>query len=184
LFTQALKNTGEVEDGEYDWMKLNGGRGWDAAKNHPSQQLLGHNPNAPADASARAMHGGAGVRADGRPSRDRAAISADRLNAAQPPTPGSPAKPGAAAIGKSPRDRTSAGNNLPKRGSGLAAQLDAGTPTASTQAQFQNSNANLVGQRPSPAAGALQGNQRPQQEQPSFFQKIMKTLCCGKFDDD
>jgi casein kinase 1 len=154
-------------------MKLNGGRGWDAMKSHNSPHPIG-NVNPPADASARAMHGA--PRADGRPSRDRAAISADRLNAAQPPTPGSPAKPGVAA--KNPRDRSSA-NNLPKRSSGLAGQLDAGTPTASTQAQFQNSNANLVGQRQSPATGALQSNQRPQQEQPGFFQKVMKTLCCA-----
>jgi casein kinase 1 len=27
LFTQALKNTGEVEDGEYDWMKLSHSKG-------------------------------------------------------------------------------------------------------------------------------------------------------------
>ena len=33
LFSQALKSTGEVEDGEYDWMKLNGGKGWDATSN-------------------------------------------------------------------------------------------------------------------------------------------------------
>ncbi|ODQ68662.1 kinase-like protein, partial [Nadsonia fulvescens var. elongata DSM 6958] len=33
LFTQALKTVGEVEDGEYDWMKLNGGRGWDTTIN-------------------------------------------------------------------------------------------------------------------------------------------------------
>src|SRR6201995_1873172 len=104
-FTQALKNTGEVEDGEYDWMKLNGGRGWEAVKSHASPHALG-NVNQPVDPSARALHGGSGVRmGDGRPSRDGAAISADRLNAAQPPTPGSPAKPGAAAIGKNPRDR-------------------------------------------------------------------------------
>ncbi|RMZ78838.1 hypothetical protein DV738_g3556, partial [Chaetothyriales sp. CBS 135597] len=85
LFTQALKNTGEVEDGEYDWMKLNGGRGWEAVKSHASQHPL-HNAIAPADSSQRAHHGASGVR-DGRPSRDRAAISADRLNAAQPSTP-------------------------------------------------------------------------------------------------
>ncbi|RMZ76594.1 hypothetical protein DV737_g4737, partial [Chaetothyriales sp. CBS 132003] len=143
LFTQALKNTGEVEDGEYDWMKLNGGRGWEAVKAHPSQHPL-HNAIAPADSSQRALHGATGVR-DGRPSRDRAVISADRLNAAQPSTPVSPAKPGAAALGKNPRDRTSAAaNNLPKRGSGLAGQLDANTPTASAQAQYQNSNVNLT----------------------------------------
>ena len=177
LFTQALKNTGEVEDGEYDWMKLNGGRGWEAVKAHPSAHQL-HNTNPPQDASARALHGAAGVRVDGRPSRDRGAISQDRLNAAQPPTPGSPAKPGVAAMGKHPRDRTSAGNNVPKRSSALAGQME--TPPASTQAQFQNSNANLTAQRPSPAAGALQSNQGRQQDQPQgFMSKLMKTLCCG-----
>lgn len=30
LFTKALKTTGEVEDGVYDWMLLNGGKGWEA----------------------------------------------------------------------------------------------------------------------------------------------------------
>jgi casein kinase 1 len=189
LFTQGLKNTGEVEDGEYDWMKLNGGRGWEALKAHPSAHL--HNVNPPADASARAMAGASAVRGqDGqRPSRDRAAISADRLNAAQPPPPGSPAKPGVAAMGKNARDRTSgaAGGNVPKRSSGLAGQVDMNTPPASTQAQFQNSNANLVGLQPrtSPAAGALQNNQgRPsqqQEQQPTFVQKMMKVLCCGMF---
>lgn len=188
LFTQALKSTGEVEDGEYDWMKLNGGRGWDALKAHPSAHHL-HNINGPPDASARALHGAAGVRGiDGRPSpRDRAAVSADRLNAAQPPPPGSPAKPGVAALGKSAPDRTSAagGANLPKRSSGLAGQLDMGTPTASTQAQFQNSNANLVTQPPraSPANAALQSSQQrppaPPEPQPSSLQKLMKILCCG-----
>ncbi|KAI8345145.1 kinase-like domain-containing protein, partial [Mortierella sp. GBAus27b] len=30
LFTKALKSTGEVEDGVYDWMLLNNGKGWEA----------------------------------------------------------------------------------------------------------------------------------------------------------
>ena len=171
-------------------MKLNGGRGWEAVKQHPSQLHL-HNTNPPAEASARALHGTSAVpgRDGQRPARDRAAISADRLNAAQPPPPGSPAKPGVAAMGKSARDRTSgvAGGNLPKRGSGLAGQLDMNTPPASTQAQFQSSNANLVNQqaRTSPATGALQNSQgRPQQQEQQsqgFFQKMMKVLCCGGF---
>ena len=160
-------------------MKLNGGRGWEAVRAHPSQHNL-HNVNANPEASNRALVGAPGVR-DGRPSRDRNQISRDRLDAAQPPTPGSPAKPGAAALSKDARNRASASNNLPKRSSALAGQLDAGTPTASTQAQFQNSNANLVGQRPSPAAAGLQGNQRqPQEQQGGFMQKIMKALCCGR----
>jgi len=28
LFTKALRATGENEDGVYDWMLLNGGKGW------------------------------------------------------------------------------------------------------------------------------------------------------------
>jgi casein kinase 1 len=91
-------------------------------------------------------------------------------------------------MGKSARDRTSAGGGgvLPKRSSGLAGQLDVVTPAASTQAQFQNSSANLAGNqaRQSAAAGALQSHQgkpQPQQQepQPTFFQKIMNALCCG-----
>lgn len=30
LFTKVLKNSGEPEDGVYDWMLLNGGKGWEA----------------------------------------------------------------------------------------------------------------------------------------------------------
>ena len=30
LFTKVLKNSGEAEDGVYDWMMLNGGKGWEA----------------------------------------------------------------------------------------------------------------------------------------------------------
>lgn len=30
LFTKVLKNSGEPEDGVYDWMMLNGGKGWEA----------------------------------------------------------------------------------------------------------------------------------------------------------
>lgn len=43
LFTQALKSTGEIEDGEYDWMKLNGGKGWNSVTNRkPNLHGYGH----------------------------------------------------------------------------------------------------------------------------------------------
>ena len=29
LFMKVLKNQGEVDDGVYDWMLLNGGKGWE-----------------------------------------------------------------------------------------------------------------------------------------------------------
>ncbi|KAL7416112.1 kinase-like domain-containing protein [Mrakia frigida] len=41
LFTKALKSTGEVEDGIYDWMLLNGGKGWEAS----SQLSSGTSPS-------------------------------------------------------------------------------------------------------------------------------------------
>jgi casein kinase 1 len=195
LFTQAARNAQEPEDGEYDWMKLNGGRGWESKSSATGGHH--HGINAAPDASNRALVGVRGL--DGRPSKTdaRAAISADRLNAAQPPPPGSPAKPGQAALGKTSRDRgnvSGVGANLPKRSSGLAAQLNANnnTPSASMQAQMQTSNLDLVSPstaRPSPATGALQSNSQgrninnnsgqAQEGPPTFLQKLMKVFCCG-----
>ncbi|TFK40136.1 kinase-like protein [Crucibulum laeve] len=36
LFTKVLKTLGEPEDGVYDWMLLNGGKGWEAGNPHAS----------------------------------------------------------------------------------------------------------------------------------------------------
>ena len=176
LFTQALKNTGEVEDGEYDWMKLNNGKGWEAMKHHPSQHLHAAN-TAQNNPSAKALLGGADTRGPGTPG--------NRLNSQQP-LPPSPAKPG---VGKT-RDRPGASGVLPKRQSGLANGLTANlpTPTASTQAQFQNSDAHLPPNRintPNPGMGqtatAAQNGRGtgPAEEHPTAVQKIMKALCCG-----
>lgn len=170
LLTQALKNAGEVEDGEYDWMKLNNGRGWEY-KSYSSQQHL--QQNALANTSGRDIHSQQ-HRASQRPG-----VTADRLNAAQPPPP-SPAKPGA---GKT-RERPSASSGMPpKRQSG---GVETTGPTASTQAQFQNSNPNVSGRIGSPANQALnssqvaQGAQGKNDTQPTLLQKVMKALCCGR----
>ncbi|EAU36186.1 casein kinase I isoform gamma-1 [Aspergillus terreus NIH2624] len=167
LLTQALKNAGEVEDGEYDWMKLNNGRGWEY-KSYSSQQHL-HN-NAIPNSSARELH------AQQLRNSQRPGVTADRLNAAQPPPP-SPAKAGA---GKT-RERQNVSSGMPKRQSG---GMDT-TPTASTQAQFQNSNANIPGRMGSPAnvtkaSQQGQGAQGATEPQPTFVQKVMKALCCGR----
>ena len=170
LFTQALKNTGEVEDGEYDWMKLNNGKGWEAMKQHP--HML-HQPNAVPGASQRELHGTprAGNSTPGH-------LTAARLNAAQPPPP-SPIKAG---MGKTTRDRPSAQGGLaPKRSSGAAGGLqDVATPTGSTQAQFQNSSNNLPQRMmPQPNMNTQVQNGRTSEPQLSGFQKLMKTICCG-----
>ncbi|KAJ5172234.1 Casein kinase I [Penicillium capsulatum] len=169
ILTQALKNAGEVEDGEYDWMKLNNGRGWDY-KSYSSQAHLHNQPHQ--SASGRDLH------TNQYRNSQRPGVTTDRLNAAQPPPP-SPAKGGA---GKT-RDRPNASAGMPpKRQSG---GLETSTPAASTQAQFQNSNAHLPSRIGSPGnpgmssqqVGGMQGNNEPQ---PTFVQKMMKVLCCGR----
>lgn len=177
LFTQALKNTGEVEDGEYDWMKLNNGKGWEAQKQHPTHL---HAPNGMLNPSARVLAGGP----DTPRGPQTPGIARDRLNAPQPPAP-SPAKPG---VGKT-RERPGASGVVPqKRQSGAAGGLtEVVTPTASTQAQFQSSTANLP-QRMSQAnpnanqhATAQQASRQPNMDpKPSAFQKLMKVLCCSR----
>ncbi|KAF9200995.1 casein kinase I [Haplosporangium sp. Z 27] len=42
LFTKALKSIGEVEDGVYDWMLLNNGKGWEADLDYSSNNPLHH----------------------------------------------------------------------------------------------------------------------------------------------
>ena len=177
LFTVALKNAGEVEDGEYDWMKISkdSGKGWDSMKNHAPGYL--HNPARPGPSQMELHSGHRGGNTNSHQQAQNLTVS--RLNAAQPPPP-SPVKQ----MGK-PRDR-------PNAQGGLAAQRTSGpgglrgdlaTPTGSTQAQFQNSAQNLPQQR-SPQTNnmnqTMQNNgQRQPEPQPSGFQKFMKTLCCG-----
>lgn len=181
LFTQALKNTGEVEDGEYDWMKLNNGKGWEAMKQHNSHSHL-HAANAAPNVSARALVGGNDTpRAPTTPG----GLTTARLNAAQPPAP-APAKPG---VGSKTRDRQGAsGAVLPKRPNGAAGgPTDVVTSNVSTQPQFQGSTANLpqrisqINSNLNQQATAQQSSrQQNQEQQPSTAQKIMKALCCGR----
>ena len=180
LFTQALKSTGEVEDGEYDWMKLNNGKGWEAMKAHPSNYLTAaqHPPNS----SAKALGGGADASRGGAMTPG---LSTARLYAAQPPPP-SPGKPPATRT----RDRTGvSGSGQAKRQSGLggmtsggAGGADVGTPTASTQAQFQTSAANLphrLSQAQNPVLGQ-QTQPNGQHPPPTGMQKFLKAICCSR----
>ncbi|KAF1354038.1 kinase-like domain-containing protein [Delphinella strobiligena] len=179
LFTQALKETGEVEDGEYDWMKLNNGKGWEAMKAHPSQAHLHHN-NVP-NSSARDLHGN---RASKTP------IPPGRLEADLPkPGASRQGQPGAGQRLQSGRGREY-GNQAPdyKRKSGGG---DLAAPEGSTAAQFANSTGNLPGrasigqQQPSRQSTAPVQTTRTQQapatpeEKPSGMQKLLKVLCCG-----
>lgn len=177
LFTQALKNTGEIEDGEYDWMKLNNGKGWEAMKHNPSQYLTAahHAPNS----SAKALAPGQGTQR-GPPTPG---INNERLNAPQPPPP-SPGKP---VVGKTRERLGGSAGAPPKRQSGVGGPGDAATPTVSTQAQFQTSTANLP-HRMSQGPGATLGQQATQQsarqqmseQKPTAMQKLAKVFCCSR----
>ncbi len=178
LFTQALKNTGEVEDGEYDWMKLNNGKGWEAMKLHPSQHHLhAVNPHHNT-ASAKALVGGLDT-PRGPPTPGVLRIKNEQ------PLPPSPAKPG---VGKTRGGVGAVGAHPPKRPSGvMGGHNDLSTPTPSNVAQFRNSTADLphrvsqlnpaINQQPTLPQNQRQKNMEPQ---PSTFQKIMKTLCCSR----
>lgn len=177
LFTQALKNTGEVEDGEYDWMKLNNGKGWEAIKQHTAQHIL-HAANPQHNtASAKALPPGTET------PRGPQTPGVLRIKNEQP-LPPSPHKPG---VGKQ------RGSNVPgvaptKRPPGAAGGLtDMATPTPSNMGQFQTSTADLphrVGPHNPGMSQPTTNQQVPRQQnmeaQPSAFQKIMKALCCRR----
>ncbi|KAK8145672.1 hypothetical protein MY1884_003399 [Beauveria asiatica] len=169
LFTQALKNAGEVEDGEYDWMKINkdSGKGWDSKAHN-----YHHNPNVRPGPSQMELH--SGHRGNTNSHQQAQNLTVGRLNAAQPPPP-SPIKQ----MGKQ-RDRPSAQGGLSaQRGPGGLRDLS--TPAGSTQAQFQNSAQNLPQQKMTPQGGIGQPGQLNTQtvQQPSGFQKFIKSICCG-----
>ena len=189
LFTKALQVNGEVEDGEYDCMKLNNGKGYEAPR--PSQS---HPQREQVNASAADLKGAAiaGQRASRTP------IPQDRLNA-DLPKPGAVRQSQSNVRAQQPSRRHQSGGDPGKRGS-TAAGLDA-QDQASTAPQFANSTPNLPGHRlssqglnqsrqPSGQAAAPQRQQaqaQPQQQQPvqqpeqkdGFMQKMLKVLCCG-----
>lgn len=169
LFTQALKSTGEVEDGEYDWMKLNNGKGWEVMKSHPSAvQQLHHNVN-PNSSTAVNVHG-----QPHRQQKTHLPIDHHRLNADLP-------KPGATRgpPGRSPREMQqgkSGHANAAKRKS----MGELAPPEGSTQAQFQHSQPNLTSNRATPAPSPNNQQARRQEpDKPTAGKRFMNLICCG-----
>ncbi|KAF2662327.1 casein kinase-like protein I [Lophiostoma macrostomum CBS 122681] len=170
LFTQALKGTGEVEDGEYDWMKLNNGKGWEVMKAHPSAVHQLQNPNAHQNSSTAVnLHGQAH-----RQPKTHLPIDHHRLNA-DLPKPGATRPPG-----RNPRDvpqgKYTHADAVKRKSMGELAP-----PEGSTQAQFQHSQPNLTSNRATPVQSPNMQQPRRQQaeEKPSFTKKLMNVLCCG-----
>lgn len=82
LMTKAMRDIGEIEDGVYDWEKINNGKGWEAAKAYPVNPAP-YNTGAAERGTTRDLHG-----ATRTPQPKQ--VSEERLNAALP-------KPGTAA---------------------------------------------------------------------------------------
>lgn len=172
LFTQALKSTGEVEDGEYDWMKLNNGKGWEVMKSHPSAAHHLQNPNVHQNSSTAVnLHGQAH-----RQPKTHLPIDHQRLNA-DLPKPGATRGPPL----RSPRDlqqgKYGQADAIKRKSMGELAP-----PEGSTQAQFQHSQPNLTSNPRSAvqSPNVAQPQRRPQtEEKPGVLKKLMNILCCG-----
>jgi hypothetical protein len=108
LFTKALKNTGEVEDGVYDWMLLNGGKGWEANSVRPSLPceltlqrradpipfcLVLSSSQSASNLLAQASGAGDGRQHRSRTDRERERAERDRQRAAQAAVPGAMVAP-------------------------------------------------------------------------------------------
>ena len=177
LFTTALKNTGEVEDGEYDWMKLNNGKGWEALKHHSSQHL--HATNQPQNPSALALAG------NSETLRGPTTPGVGPLRG-KPPQ-GIPPTPTKSGLPKTPGRPVVSGGGLTKGQSGVTGGLgpDVPTPTISTQAQFDRPNSHLpnirtpTNQGMGQATNGMHNGRGTTDPKPTTVQKIMKMLCCG-----
>lgn len=155
LFTQVLRNAGEVEDGEYDWMKLNDGKGWEAMKQHPSAAHLPH-PNA--GTSNRPLH-------DDNARHTSTPIPPGALNKELP-------KPGAERRrqGQPYPDKRKSAGNLADAGASMQPQTG-----GQSQARPYRPEPQMQTSRPQPPA-------QVQQEEPpkeGGFKKFMKMLCCA-----
>jgi casein kinase 1 len=172
LFTQALKSTGEVEDGEYDWMKLNNGKGWEVMKAHPSAAHHLQNTNAHQNSST-------AVNVHGQAHRQPKVLPIDhqRLNA-DLPKPGATRGPPL----RSPRDLQQ-GKYGHADASKRKSMGELAPPEGSTQAQFQHSQQNLTSNQrsavQSPANAQPPTRQQNSQEKPGFVKKMMNVFCCG-----
>jgi casein kinase 1 len=172
LFTQALKNTGETEDGIYDWMKLNDGKGWEAARQHAP--VAHHVPNT----SQRELH------------RGKAQIPHDRLNADLPGKPGGTRTPQAIASRSGQRRPGDPGYSSDAAVAGKRhSTQEFRHPEGSTAAQFQHSAQNLQTRGSGLPNGAQTANQPAQpptkpgqeEEKPTVWQRFMKIFCCGMY---
>jgi casein kinase 1 len=169
LFTQALKPIGEVEDGEYDWLKLNNGKGWEFSGKTSLQ--FTQNPQVKTNPTAR----GANVLGPTSSPSHQPALTASRLNAAQPAPPHA-----AGSTSAKKRDRQYVNgnfNNAAKRSNQL--------PNSAIRSEHPSEPVGEAGQ-PGPIDAVDQGGysqtgkvRNAEAPKKSAWQVISSTFCCG-----
>lgn len=173
LLTKALRDDGSVEDGEYDWMRINNGKGWEAAKAYPPNNAPGHASNA-------AVIGAGGARDTGR-STPKPQITNERLND-QLPKPPNATYPnrgyGSQRPGGRDQGRTDSGRPKPSQ------QFDHGDPRRARDSRMdaaEHSNAQISSsQQPGmrEQATATRQEQAAKPQQPEQKKSFLKKLCC------
>lgn len=157
LLTKALRDSGEIEDGEYDWMKINNGKGWEAAKAYPVQQHV----HAPPNPTTREIHNGR----SGTPKPS--GVTDERLNAALP-------KPGAAWPQQGSRRENNASTSRPTQAMDQehrrqsARMHDSSTPPAVGVGRTTSGQALGAEASRAPAQPAKEGG----------LKKLFKSICC------
>ncbi|GJJ12724.1 hypothetical protein Clacol_006968 [Clathrus columnatus] len=159
LFSKVLKNAGEVDDGIYDWMLLNNGKGWDgtgAAAAAMLPQPGATNGASTPNGSKSQVAGPSGSQT--QPPRN---ISRAALPPSSSPVPGSaPASPAAALMRQGSKRRTGASTPTPVSGSGLGPAATNGVPPVGYATP--NSTTAHMGV-PVPSANGRRNSQQQQQ---------------------
>lgn len=166
LMNKALRDHGEVDDGEYDWMKINNGRGWEAARAYPvSPAPL---PGGAQNPTTREIQGG---RQPPAPKQ----VSDERLNAALP-------KPGATWPRQPPQQVSRRQQELRQSdfGTSRPSQVAEGPGRPATRSQ-RESPTRAANERVGPTPGVTRMLETPPEDpakKQSGFSKFLRKLCC------
>lgn len=166
LFLQALSRTGESDDGIYDWMLLNNGKGWEAGSKTSSSQA--QNNFVPASAAE--------LRQNVQGGRSQAHAGQTRMNTTvHTPLP-APAMIRQGSGGRQGRRTDRASQQALKQQSGSAAQLDSRDYSSTPVNETHRASQNRVQQTPLQQQSATPPAERPTQKA-GFWAKLFS--CCG-----
>ena len=185
LFDTIMKKEGNSDDGQYDWMYINNGKGWEASavssissglmQKHqstgvPTPGAYGHSPGYIPPSNQDLRHG--------QSPRPNQHLSASRLNAPQPPPPSPALVRHGSKQRHGGRHTSGAGNRDPRRQSSGQHLSQPSTPGTSahqlpSQGQIRMSQTPL--QQSQLATTQLRSS--PDRKKKGFFAALMG--CCG-----